>query len=175
MAVTTEGDGDGWDDRVLFTLYAFGLLRQTSAVRLVTLGDPSYAGFTYVDSPEKLGTFVALQNTVVWTQIVTQEMSKPPVINSYRAGVRLACTYRIYKEKVLGANLASEDTYGSACGVFQAGIPGVADFCSENIVEVVLNAIQHSGLPRNNFPHHLLAILDHYVFDPDAIFGPGAI
>ena len=28
-----------------------------SAVQLVTPGDPCYAGFSYVDSPEKLGMF----------------------------------------------------------------------------------------------------------------------
>ena len=68
--------GAAWDDRVLFTLYIFGLLRQSAAVRLITPGDASYDGFCFVDTPEKLGKFISLQDTITWTQMLTQEMSK---------------------------------------------------------------------------------------------------
>ena len=107
LAIVMEQHG-GWSIGILHSLYIFGLLRQTNAVRLVTPGDELYAGFCVIDSPELLGKFCALQDSIEWTQMLTRDMSTLPAINSYRAGVRLSSMYTLFRNQDMEQGLPNQ-------------------------------------------------------------------
>ena len=72
----------------------------------------------------------------------------------------------------LDAKLAVLSTYEGACRVFEAVNPGIAGFCSKNVCEVVLNAVNHCGLLIDKFPTHIRHILADFMDAPETVYGP---
>ena len=162
-----------WSEKHTLTLYAFGLLRQGNAVRLLMPHSSSFLGFRCIETVKQLGEFIQAQDTIEWTQLETRELSKLPGPRSYKAGVRLASMYAYLGGNTFTTALEKQVTYYAAVQIFKVGVPGSGDFIAKHVVEVILNAVSHSTLPLRSFPEYLQTILDDYLADPDAIFGPG--
>jgi len=73
-----------------------GKLRQAASVKLLVSTSGNYLGFTSLDTPERLGKYIAMQDTIVWGQQLTQEMPKLPKCNSFRASTVLSSIYAFY-------------------------------------------------------------------------------
>ena len=156
----------------LVTLYCFGHLRQSNSVRLLTKGSDCYLGFSTIRSSSDLGRFIEAQDKIPWTQPLTQELCRLPNSNSYRASVGLASVWRLLSDRAWFRSLRTAPDYAAACEALKT-LPSNGNFVSKNILEVMLNAVHHSGIPRNRFPDWLCNLLDDFVSDPAAVFGPG--
>lgn len=154
------------------TLYCFGHLRQSSSILLLTPDAPNYLGFTLITSAAQLGLFIAAQDTVLWTQQLTQELSKLPTGNSYRASVGLASVWQLLASRAWFDKFGAATTYKEACTLLET-LPSNGPFISKNVLEVLLNAIIFSELTCERFPHWLWVIKDDFVVEPTAVFGPG--
>ena len=160
-------------DAECLTFLCMGKLRQAASVKLLVSTSGNYLGFTSLDTPERLGKYIAMQDTIVWGQQLTQEMLKLPKCNSFRASTVLSSIYAFYNlPGTLMAKLQQCETYLQMVMELKT-IPGQREFISKNVVETILNAIAFSGKPASTFGHWCKACVDDYLADPEAVLGPG--
>ena len=154
------------------TLYCFGHLRQSNAIKLLTPDCAGYLGFSVLSSPAQLAEFIAAQDKIQWTQQVTQELSKLPGKNSFKAAVGTASVYELLGDDEWWRHLNEATSYQDACNKLQT-LPSNGPFISKNVLAVVLNGIVFPQVSRAKLPLWLCVVLDDFLVEPTAVFGPG--
>ena len=156
------------------TLIAFGKLRQQSAVTLLLPSHSNYLGFHSLAEPSQMGIFIAAQDSIAWTQQLTQEMSKVGGLNSTKASVCLANLWSQFSDPTIFVKLQRTKDYHGMVQVLQE-LPGHGPFIAKNIVETVLNAVHLSGIAAGDIGTNLNETIEDYLADPVAVLGPGPL
>ena len=173
--VTSQRDESGYltvSDWI--TLIAFGKLRQQSAVTLLLPFHSNYLGFHSLAKPDQLGIFIAAQDSIAWTQQLTQEMSKLGGLNSTKASMCLANLWSQFSHPTIVEQLRMTKDYYGMVQVLQ-GLHGHGPFIAKNIAETVLNAVHLSGIAAADMEPNLHEAIEDYMADPVAVLGPGPL
>ena len=144
------------------TLYCFGHLRQSNAIKLLTPDCAGYLGFSVLSSPAQLAEFIAAQDKIQWTEQVTQELSKLPGKNSFKAAVGTASVYELLGDDEWWRHLNEATSYQDAWKKLQT-LPSNRRFVSKNVLTVVLNGIVFPQVSRAKLPLWLCVVLDDFL------------
>jgi hypothetical protein len=158
-------------NEILATLYAFGKLRQCTAVQLLTKDHPSFLGFETLDTPERLSLFIKAQASINWPQQLTQELSKVPGSRASKASTALAGLWDLQSDSCFWTELKLCTTYKAMIDKL-ASLPSNGVFIAKNVAEVILYALSWAGAGVDACPSFNSA-LDDYRADPEAVFEPG--